>query len=42
MSAIAKFLYVQYQLDKVNETQIRALVGNKLTQSEVDEILAVT
>lgn len=41
MSATAKFLYVQYQLDKVNETQIRVLVGSKLTQSEADEILAV-
>ncbi|MEG0944403.1 MAG: hypothetical protein RSD74_02195 [Angelakisella sp.] len=41
MSATAIFLQVQYQLGKVTEAQIRALVGSKLTQSEADEILAV-
>lgn len=40
MSAVAQFLQLQYQMGHVTAQQLQALVGSKLTQTEVEEILA--
>ena len=38
MSAVANFLMIQYKLGNITETQIKALVGKRLTQEEANEI----
>lgn len=38
MSAIARFLQIQFEMGKVNAEQLQGLVGGKITQEELDEI----
>lgn len=38
MSAVANFLMIQFKLGNITATQIKALVGKRLTQEEANEI----